>query len=431
MSIPGEAEYAAGDWAAGRRIGALFDDHAAMVLAVCRMHLRDPHDAEDAAQQTFLSAYRSLLGGARPQNAAAWLATIARNECRTRISRRLSGPVSVPLGEAGDEEAADVYAHAARRLEVDALRRALGDLPERQREAVVLRDFHGLSYDEVAAVMSVSAPAVESLLSRGRRALAERVAPLRAVPAIAVPGSLRDELARLIPGFADSDTAAAAGVGAAGVLAKLATASLAGKAVITAAVATLALGGANVASDPRREVERAARQEGSRAGFVAEQQEDATAASRVEALQARPWALVEVRSPGSVATEARRSSHGTDGSRSRDESGDCSGSEGPGARSGSEGSGRDTKDDLEPDESGPGAEASEPERELSKSDSATSEAESETSEPEGSEPDSQDREAESEERAAESEERAAESEGREAESEPDHSGSDESEDDRS
>lgn len=411
MSIPGEAEYAAADRAAGRRIGALFDDHAAMVVAVCRMHLRDPHDAEDAAQQTFLSAYRSLLGGARPQNAAAWLATIARNECRTRISRRLSGPVSVPLGEAGDEEAADVYAHAARRLEVDALRRALGDLPERQREAIVLRDFHGLSYDEVAAVMSVSAPAVESLLSRGRRALAERVAPLRTVPtAIAVPGSLRDELARLIPGFADSEAAAAAGVGAAGVLAKLATAPLAGKAVTTAAVATLALGGANVASDLRREVERAARPEASRAGPVAERPKDATAASPIEALQARPSAPVDDRSSGSAATEARRSSRGTDGSRSRDESGDRSGSKGSGARSGSEGSGRDTNDDLQPDESVPGAESSESERETSKSDSATSEADSETSEPEGSEPSSEDRE---------------------AESEPDHPGSDESEEDSS
>src|SRR5918994_1327675 len=72
--------------AAGLRVGALFDEFAPMVLAVCRYHLRDPQAAEDAAQETFLSAHRSLLGGTEPRDPAAWLATIARNECR-RVSR--------------------------------------------------------------------------------------------------------------------------------------------------------------------------------------------------------------------------------------------------------------------------------------------------------------------------------------------------------
>ena len=54
------------DEAAGARVGALFDEYAGMVLAVCRYQLRDPQAAEDAAQETFLSAHRSLLGGLGP-----------------------------------------------------------------------------------------------------------------------------------------------------------------------------------------------------------------------------------------------------------------------------------------------------------------------------------------------------------------------------
>ena len=75
--------------------GALFDEHAPMVLAICRYLLRDPQAAEDAAQETFLSAHRSLLRGTEPRDPTAWLATIARNECR-RAWRR---PRAVPLDD--------------------------------------------------------------------------------------------------------------------------------------------------------------------------------------------------------------------------------------------------------------------------------------------------------------------------------------------
>jgi RNA polymerase sigma factor (sigma-70 family) len=229
---------------AARWVGALFREHARMVLAICRTHLCDPDDAEDAAQQTFLSAYRALLGGTRPGNAAGWLATIARNECRTRIARRLSTPSTVPLLEdLSDALAGDVQAQAERQAEVEELTSALGELPERQREAVVLRDVYGLSYDEVAVAMSVSAPAVESLLSRGRRSLARRVGQACAAPSVlVVPGSLSDDLPQVIPGFpAAESTGVLAGGGAAGVLVKLMSAPLLGKAAVAAAVATLAV----------------------------------------------------------------------------------------------------------------------------------------------------------------------------------------------
>src|SRR5215471_7732609 len=70
--------------AASARVGALFDAHGRMVLGLCRLLLRDPAEAEDAAQQTFLSAHRALLGGGQP-----------RNECRARIRTRMRAPLSL------------------------------------------------------------------------------------------------------------------------------------------------------------------------------------------------------------------------------------------------------------------------------------------------------------------------------------------------
>ena len=134
--------------------------------------MRDAQAAEDAAQETFLSAHRSLLGGTRPLDPPAWLATIARNECRRvwRTSRPLP-----PLDEARTGTLLDPADIVADRAELSEVADAIGQLPPRQREALVLREFCGLSDEQVAAVMSVTERVVDSLLSRARRGLTERV----------------------------------------------------------------------------------------------------------------------------------------------------------------------------------------------------------------------------------------------------------------
>jgi len=66
----------------------LYGDHGRMVLALCRMFLRDLAEAEDAAQQAFLSAYRSLLAGNEPEHPAAWLATKNSRQSTRPNSRR-------------------------------------------------------------------------------------------------------------------------------------------------------------------------------------------------------------------------------------------------------------------------------------------------------------------------------------------------------
>ncbi len=247
---------------AGGRLASLFDAHGRMVMGLCRYLLRDGVEADDATQQTFLSAYRSLLSGRTPHNPAPWLAEIARNECRARMAARMREPVPLP---ASVEPTGDDPADAADQAElIGQLKLAIADLPDRQREAVVLRDFYGLSYREVATAMAVSVPVVESLLFRARRRLGRRLGtlPRLAQGALTIPLALRDELARLIPGFdaaAASIGVTAGGATATGVVAKLATLPVTAKFATATTVAAVAVGGAAVTPEVIERPSRPAR----------------------------------------------------------------------------------------------------------------------------------------------------------------------------
>ena len=228
--------------AVSERIAELFEAHGRMVYGVCRLILRDATEAEDAAQQTFLSAYRGLLAGQEPREPSAWLGTIARNECRARLRSRPSEPLTLVTEPSADETQREV----GRRAEAEALCTALSELPPQQRDAIVLREFYGLSYAEVAAALGLSGSAVETLLFRSRRRLQAQLRPLRAaLGVLTLPPSLGESLAQALPGFGGS--AAGAGVGA-GVLAKLGSTSFAAK----LAAATLALGTAGTVAGIER-----------------------------------------------------------------------------------------------------------------------------------------------------------------------------------
>jgi RNA polymerase sigma-70 factor (ECF subfamily) len=224
---------------AGADLSALYEHHGPTVRGLCRLLLRNGHEAEDAAQQTFLSAYRSMLSGNSPRHPAAWLATIARNECVSRIQRRMREPLAVPDTE---EELPDPVSVAAERADLAELWRAIGELPERQRQALLLREFSGLSYSELADALAVSEPAVESLLFRARDALRVRLQPVFGSLASVVPiVALRNLFERVAGGASDP--------GAYGGLARIAGAPAMAKVVVGAA-AIAAAGGAVVVIEP-------------------------------------------------------------------------------------------------------------------------------------------------------------------------------------
>jgi RNA polymerase sigma factor (sigma-70 family) len=200
-----------------------------MVLGLCRLLLRDPVEAEDAAQQVFVSAHEALLRGSMPRDEGAWLAAIARNECRSRIRARMREPLALPELSS---DLPDPLAAAIRATDLRAVWTALGTLPRRQRNALVLRELGGLSYHELGRALGISHSAVESLLFRARQRLR---ALLAGANAAAVPVALRDELMRLIPGFDPGSAGAVARVAALPVAWKLAGAAVSVGVVATGA----------------------------------------------------------------------------------------------------------------------------------------------------------------------------------------------------
>lgn len=135
------------------------------------------HDAaEDLTQEVFLKVFRSLDKFNRDADFSTWLSSVARNYCidHYRASRREKEVVVEDL-VAFDLAPAGVGSNPHRALEDrdrrSFLRRGLEALPEKLREAVVLRDLHGLSYQEMAERLALPEGTVKSRINRGREEL--------------------------------------------------------------------------------------------------------------------------------------------------------------------------------------------------------------------------------------------------------------------
>ena len=208
------------------------------VYGYCLYHLGSREEAEDAAQLTFVHALRGLRRGVVPRVETAWVFAIAKNVClerhqsrgRSRDREVLSDPATLELEAAGEEHQSE---------DVARLREALTRIPKQQREAVLLREWRGFSYREIAAEMGLSLAAVETLIFRARRSLVQHLSD--------EPETKR---ARLAHGFALGPLAATLKSVLAGSAAKIAVTAAA-----LAAAGALA-GGALVAADDPADTSR-------------------------------------------------------------------------------------------------------------------------------------------------------------------------------
>lgn len=172
------ADFAAGDAQAARVLTARL---APGVLAhAARMLGGDRAEAEDVTQEALMRLWRAApdwrAGEAKP---STWLFRVTANLCIDRLRRRRrAGPALDAIPEPQDG-APSVAQGMQTRARAAALNRALAQLPERQRQAVVLRHLEGLSNPEIAEIMDIGMRAVESLTARGKRALAEALAGQR------------------------------------------------------------------------------------------------------------------------------------------------------------------------------------------------------------------------------------------------------------
>ncbi len=151
---------------------ALYERYAGQIFGYCLHQLGSREEAEDAVQTTFLNAFRGFSRGIVPELESAWVFKIAHNVC---LSRRRSswrrGRIEAPNNFEVLQEV--VPARERGGDELIRLQDVLEEMPENQRRAILLREWQGLSYREIADELEVSQAAVETLIFRARRALAQ------------------------------------------------------------------------------------------------------------------------------------------------------------------------------------------------------------------------------------------------------------------
>jgi len=165
---------------------SLVEIYEMRVKAAVARSVRDRSSVDDLAQEVFLRLFRARHRYQPTARFETFLHRIIFNLCvnHTQSSnRRRTWSLSAPTDDDGPVDPVD--ARAGRPLQsfeqaerAELLRRAVEELPESQRKALVLSRFDALSYDEIAEVMDLSMPAVKSLLWRARENLRRRLQPL-------------------------------------------------------------------------------------------------------------------------------------------------------------------------------------------------------------------------------------------------------------
>jgi RNA polymerase sigma-70 factor (ECF subfamily) len=150
--------------------------HYDRVYAVCRRVTGDENDAADAAQEAMIAVVRGLARFDGRSSFSTWVYRIATNASVDELRRRRRRPLTTIETNADQVPTELIDPDAGVRIDSTAdrmaLDRALADLPEDFRVAVVLRDVGDLDYTEIAEVLGIPAGTVKSRIARGRAALA-------------------------------------------------------------------------------------------------------------------------------------------------------------------------------------------------------------------------------------------------------------------
>ena len=147
--------------------------HLDAAFNYARWLTRSEADAEDVVQDAYVRAFK-FFSSFRGDDARSWLLTIVRNTWYGRFPRRAAGVSFVTTDEDGDgppDESLNPEALVIQQETVERVRRALEELPADFREVLVLRELEGLSYKEIAAVVTIPIGTVMSRLARGRERL--------------------------------------------------------------------------------------------------------------------------------------------------------------------------------------------------------------------------------------------------------------------
>jgi RNA polymerase sigma-70 factor (ECF subfamily) len=153
------------------------------IYALAYRTLRREEEARDVVQDAFLRAYRGLKGFKGEAKFSSWLYRITLNLCRDWMRKERRAPVAqVPEGtdplDLADQQAApteSVEDLVARREMSAAVQLAMAELPEEQRMAIILKEYHGLTFQEIAEMLDCPLSTVKTRLYQGLTVLRRRL----------------------------------------------------------------------------------------------------------------------------------------------------------------------------------------------------------------------------------------------------------------
>lgn len=167
-----------------RAFDQLIERHSGEIYGLLLRILKDPEEASDVTQEVFLRAFKGIGKFRGDANVRTWLYRIAINQSRNRYRwwkiRKRDKTVSLDSGPAGTEMSYSEVIPAEdpgpedemlRKEQRKSLEKAIKELPKNFREAVVLCDVQGFTYEEIARILEINIGTVKSRISRGRREL--------------------------------------------------------------------------------------------------------------------------------------------------------------------------------------------------------------------------------------------------------------------
>jgi len=170
-----------------RAFDALVIKYQYRVMALIGRYIQDPHDVMDVAQDSFIKAYRSLAQFRGDSAFYTWLYRIAVNSAKNQLATRIRKPPHHDVQLDNDDYYSQEEIALADMTTPDALLnrdrlessiyQVIRALPEELRMAITLREFDGLSYDEIALIMDCPIGTVRSRIFRARDAIEQHIRP--------------------------------------------------------------------------------------------------------------------------------------------------------------------------------------------------------------------------------------------------------------
>lgn len=162
----------------------LYQDHVKMVYNLCLNYLQNMEDAEEATQDVFVKVYENLSKFKQDSSPKTWIYSITIRHCldviKSKNRQKRFAFMQSLFGKTGNEiiQVTD-FNHPGVELEnkqaVKEIMMAINSLPENQKTAIILKSIDELKGKEIAEIMSISEKAVESLLSRAKKNIKEKL----------------------------------------------------------------------------------------------------------------------------------------------------------------------------------------------------------------------------------------------------------------